>query len=499
MSLETQVQQETNINTLFSTLNLSETLYNSESLSEGETFEVVGKDYSDEERLVASLCLLLANTENLESFNKGLIQNILDKIDHLISEQVNEVLSDQKFKTLESTWLAIDDLVKDTNFQANIKIDLLDVTKEELEEDFDCNSIDITGADLFKKVYLKEYDQFGGEPYGTMIGLYEFSRSPEDIAWLSAMGKVATVSHAPFVSSASPQLFDCNTVEELSLITDLEGLTSHPKFGAWNKFRKTEQATYIGLTLPRYLLRVPYDPLVNPVGKALKTFKEEMNYFDDQQYAWGNSAILFAKNLTQAFALNGWCQQIRGPKGGGLLEGLATPTFNVRGKEEIKAPVEFMIPDYRELEFSNAGFMPLVYEKGSSNACFFSTESLKFVEEFEDPHDSENSQMIANLAYTYSICRIAHYVRTMMRADIGTTAGAEYIQQKLEGWVSNYVTLISNPDDLTVSFFPFKKAEIKVEKIDGKAGWYTCNITVLPHIQFEGLDVELKIDTRLDS
>ncbi|RNC77702.1 type VI secretion system contractile sheath large subunit [Piscirickettsia salmonis] len=499
MEAEAQIAQATNINTLFNTLNLNETSYKSESLAEGEAFEVIGKSYTDEERLIASLCLLFANTENLEGFNKGLIQNILDKIDHLISDQVNEVLSHPKFKTLESTWFSIDDLVKDTNFHANIKIDLLDVTKEELEEDFDCNSIDITGADLFKKVYLKEYDQFGGEPYGSMIGLYEFNRTPEDIAWLSAMGKVAAVAHAPFISSAAPQLFDCNTVEELSLITDLDGLTSHPKFGAWNKFRKTEQATYIGLTLPRYLLRVPYDPLINPAGKSLKTFKEGMNYFDDQEYVWGNSAILFAKNLTRAFELNGWCQQIRGPKGGGLLEGLATPTFNVRGKEEIKAPVEFMIPDYRELEFANAGFMPLIYEKGTSNACFFSTQSLKFVEEFEDPYDSENSQMIANLAYTYSICRIAHYVRTMMRLDIGTTAGVEYIQQKLESWISRYVTLIANPDELTVSYFPFKKAELNVDKVDGKAGWYNCNITVLPHIQFEGLSVELKIDTRLDS
>ncbi|ODN43955.1 type VI secretion system contractile sheath domain-containing protein [Piscirickettsia litoralis] len=301
MEAEAQVQQATNINALFNTLNLSESSYKNESLVEGDSFEVIGKSYTDEERLVASLCLLFANTENLESFNKGLIQNILDKIDNLISEQVNEVLAHPKFKTLESTWVAIDDLVKDTNFQANIKIDLLDVTKEELEEDFDCNSIDITGADLFKKVYVKEYDQFGGEPYGSMIGLYEFTRTPEDIAWLSAMGKVATVSHAPFVSSASPQLFDCNSIEELSLITDLEGLTSHPKFGAWNKFRKTEQATYIGLTLPRYLLRVPYDPLTNPAGKALKTFKEGMNYFDDQDYLWGNSAILFAKKLNTCF------------------------------------------------------------------------------------------------------------------------------------------------------------------------------------------------------
>ncbi|ODN42571.1 type VI secretion system contractile sheath large subunit [Piscirickettsia litoralis] len=498
--MEAEVKEnQVTVNTIFNTLSLNESLYKDESLQDDELFNIVGKNYSDEERLVASLCLLIANSENLESFNKGLIQSILDKIDYLINDQVNEVISHSNFKNLESIWTSINDLVKDTNFKANIKIDLLDVTKDELEDDFDCNSIDITGADLFKKVYVSEYDQYGGEPYGSLIGLYEFNRTPEDIAWLSAMGKIATVAHAPFVSSASPQLFDCNSVEELSLVTDLEGLTSHPKFGAWNKFRKTEQATYIGLTLPRYLLRVPYDPLINPAGRSLKTFSEKMNYFDDNEYLWGNSAILFAKNLTRAFEVNGWCQQIRGPKGGGLIEGLATPTFNVRGKEEIKVPVEFMIPDYRELEFANAGFMPLIYEKGTSNACFFSTQSLKYIEEFEDPYDSENSQMIANLAYTYSICRIAHYIRVMMRADIGTTAGADYIQQKLEGWIGNYVTVISNPDDRTISYFPFKKAQINVSKIKGKAGWYNCNITVLPHIQFEGMNVELKIDTRLDS
>ncbi|ODN41631.1 type VI secretion system contractile sheath large subunit [Piscirickettsia litoralis] len=138
-------------------------------------------------------------------------------------------------------------------------------------------------------------------------------------------------------------------------------------------------------------------------------------------------------------------------------------------------------------------------KKAHQMLVFFSTQSLKYIDEFEDPFDSQNSQMVANLSYTYAICRVAHYVRTMMRMDIGLTAGADYIQQKLHGWISNYVTLIANPDDLTASYFPFKKAEINVEKIEGKAGWYNCSIVVLPHIQFEGLNVELKIDTRLEA
>lgn len=309
------------------------------------------------------------------------------------------------------------------------------------------------------------------------------------------MGKVAGASYAPFIGNVSPKFFGAGNIKELAEIKDLEGMLNQPKFGAWNKLRDSEVAPYISLTLPRYILRLPYDPQANPCTDVV--FKEDTRGDDDSKYLWGPSSILFARNMVRSFISSGWCQHIRGPKGGGLVSGLPTHTFNIRGEQEIKIPVEMVIPDYKELEYANSGFVPLVYRKGTADACFFSCQSLKKAKKFKDPKDTENAQLVTNLSYTMSVCRIAHYVKCIMRDNIGTTADAPYIQNSLTNWISKYITTIVNPDDFTLRYYPFKAAVVEVVEQEGAIGWYKCNIAVKPHIQFEGMDVELRLESRL--
>ena len=459
-------------------------------------FEVVKEDVSEKDRFVSGLAALLLNVDvNVGKLDKGNIQDLIARIDAIVNHQLNEIIHHPQFKQMESSWRSVNDLVRNTNFKANIVIDILDVSKDELDQDFDSNAVDITGSALFKKVYVSEYDQFGGRPYGAMIGLYEFQHNPRDEFWLKTMARVAAASHAPFIASVSPKFFGCETAEELAAIKDLEGLMNHPKYGSWSKFRDSEEAAYVGLTLPKYVCRLPWDPELNPCGDL--PFREEVRGDNSNDFLWGSSAILFAQNMVRSFEQSGWCQYLRGPKGGGLVSGLPVHTFNLRGEEEMKIPVEIAIPDYRELEFANAGFIPLVYRKGTADACFFSVQSVKRAKKFKDPKDSENAQLVTNLSYTFSITRIAHYVKSIMRDNIGSSADAPYIQTTLQNWLSQYVTTVVNPDELTLRYYPFKAASVEVAPRDGAIGWYDCKIGVLPHIQFEGMDVELRLDTRL--
>lgn len=461
-----------------------------------ENFTEVTEDVNDEQRFMSGLAAILFNVDRGDGkFDKGKIQELLLNIDTIINDQVNEILHHEKFQQLESQWRGVHDLVSNTNFKANIMIDFIDVSKEELYEDFENNSVDLVNGALFNKVYVSEYDMFGGKPYGAMIGLFEFEYTPADMFWLRQMGRVSNASHAPFVSSVSPKFFGCQTIEELSNIKDLEGMLSQPKYGKWDELRDTPAAAYISLTLPRYILRLPWHPEHNPCREL--NFTESTRGDKDSEYLWGSSAILFARNLCRSFEESGWCQYIRGPKGGGLISGLPVHTFNIRGEDEIKLPVEMSIPDYRELEFANCGFVPLVYQKGTANACFFSCQSLKKSKKFKDPKDTENSQLVTNLSYTLSITRIAHYVKSIMRDNIGSSADAPYIQKTLDNWIMQYVTTVVNPDDRTLRYYPFKAAQVEVVEQEGAIGWYKCQIGILPHIQFEGMDVELKLDSRL--
>ena len=480
------------------------------------------------DRFLSSLAALLYNVEPVEAeavsgkaidasrptkrFDKGAVAKAIKRVDELIETQLNAILHDENFQKMEAAWRGLEDLVDNTNFQANITIELLDVKQDELRQDFESNSSDIFSSSLFKKVYIQEYDQYGGRPYGVMVGLYEFDPSlKRDMDWLERMSRVANASHCPFIAAVDYKFFSSNKSEfdarKLEAVRDLNGVLAEPNYSRWKTLRDSESGAYIGLTLPRYVLRQPWHPEKNPCDEVT-TFKEQTLKYGTPEsqtavevlsgnYLWGNSAILLARNLVKSFEQSGWCQSIRGPKGGGMIKGLPVDTFELRGQKAIQPPVEMVIPDYREFEFANNGFIPLVYRKNEGEATFFSTQSIKSTKRFKDPKDSENSQLVANLAYTFSITRIAHYIKCIMRDNIGSTADAGYIHRQLDAWLAGYVTTVVNPDDLTLRRFPFKATSITVVPKPGQIGWYSCVVSVLPHIQFEGLDVELRLESRL--
>lgn len=450
---------------------------------------------SAEDRFLSGLAAVLLNIDPKGGrYDKAGVFEAIGTIDALINSQVNEILHNPTFQQIEGTWRGLEDLANSVDFKSDISIDMLDVSYDELYEDFENNSSDLFGAALFDKVYVAEYDQYGGRPFGVILGDFQHTNTPRDLFWLRSMAKVAAASHAPYIAAVSPSFFGCKTVKEIEAIKNLEGIVNHPKYGAWNSFRDTEEAAYVGLTFPRFILRKPWHPDTNPVNNMNFT---EVADGDADKYLWGNTTWLFARNLARSFAQSGWCQYLRGPKAGGLIAGLPVDVFNVRGEEELMIPVEVTIPDYRELELAKSGFIPLVYRKATADATFFSCQSVKVPKKLKDPKDAENSQLVTNLSYTFSITRIAHYVKSIMRDNIGSTADAPYIQSVLSDWVNQYVTKTVNPDDITLRVFPFKAAEITVEPKPGQIGWYKSIISVLPHLQFEGLDVELRLESRL--
>ncbi len=447
--------------------------------------------------IVFNDCLFDASSINdcsiLHEF-KHKINDTLIKIDQDIQTFLDQTLHNDDFKSLEANWRALEYLVNDADFSKDIKIDLLDVTKDELNGDFSENQIDISNGEFFKKVYTREYDQYGGQPYGLIIGLYEFKNTKEDRDWLKVMGKIANAAHAPFVASVGAEFFvNTNDINKLAEIKDLRGHMSLSQFDQWNKFRDSEEAAYLGFTVPNFMIRMPYDQSSNPVIDL--NYTETIESHND--YIWANGAILFARNTIKSYENTSWCQTIRGPKNGGKLENLPRHIFEKNGLKLEKVPVEMVIPDYRELDFSDNGFMALIYEKETSNACFFSSQSIKKSKKFKDPVDSENSQLVTNLSYTLSITKIAHYIKSIMRDNIGGSADAAYINKTIENWLSGYVTTVVNPDDLTLTSYPFKAMSVETTEREGFVGWYDCVVKVSPHRQFEGLDTELRLETRL--
>ncbi|MCP4657562.1 MAG: type VI secretion system contractile sheath large subunit, partial [bacterium] len=245
--------------------------------------------------------------EAVEKVDKVLVDSVIAEIDKKISAQVNEVMHNAEFQKLESAWRGLRFLVDRTNFRRNIKLEILNVSKDELRNDFE-EVPETIQAGLFKHIYEQEYDQAGGEPIGGIIGNYEFENTVQDLALLRNLSKVAAASHAPFIGSVGPKFFGAKSVEELPLLPDIAPIFEKTEYMAWRGFRESEDSRYVGLTLPRFLLRTPYGPETVP-AKSFH-FEEEAGGESHDKYLWGNASFAFAATLTRSFSDNGWCVNI---------------------------------------------------------------------------------------------------------------------------------------------------------------------------------------------
>lgn len=321
---------------------------------------------------------LLKSEEKGQPVNKALVDQMVVELDRKISAQMDEVLHSPKLQELESSWRGLKLMVDRTDFRENIKVDILHATKTELLEDFEF-APDVTQTGFYKHIYSTEYGQFGGEPVGAVVGNYAFTPSTPDMKLLQYVSSVGAMAHAPFLSSVAPSFFGVDSYQELPAIKELKAVFEGPKYARWRSLRESEDARYLGLTSPRFLLRVPYDPTENPVRSF--NYKEEVSG-DHEHYLWGNTAYLLATRLTESFAKYRWCPNIIGPQSGGSVEDLPVHTFESFGQLEAKIPTEVLITDRREYEMADEGFIALTMRKGSDNAAFFSANSVQKPKQF---------------------------------------------------------------------------------------------------------------------
>jgi type VI secretion system protein ImpC len=335
------------------------------------------------------------------------------EIDRLISEQLSEVMHNPEFQKLEASWTGLQYMCKHTSTGAGMKIQVFNATKKELIKDFK-TAIDFDQSALFKKVYEEEFGTFGGAPFGTLIGDFEISRQPEDMYFIEQMSHVAAASHAPFISAASAELFGLETFTDLGKPRDMSKVFDTVDYAKWRSFRESEDSRYVGLTVPHFLGRLPFNPKDGTTVEGFN-FVENVDGTNHSKYLWVNAAYAMGARLTSAFENYGWCAAIRGVEGGGLVEDLPTHTFKTdEGEVALKCPTEIAITDRREKELSDLGFIPLVHCKNTDYAAFFAAQSAQKPKKYDTDSANANAVLSAQLQYIFSVCRIAHYLKAMM-------------------------------------------------------------------------------------
>ncbi|HAT1682901.1 TPA: type VI secretion system contractile sheath large subunit [Klebsiella oxytoca] len=459
----------------------------------------VDEAYSIARQGIAALVAnILDSGSTAEPVNKALVDSMIVALDKKLSEQIDVILHAPEFQGLESFWCSLKLLVDRTNFHENIRLLLLHATKEELLEDFEF-APEITQSGLYKHVYSTGYGQFGGQPVGAVIGDYAMTQSAPDIKLMQYVSAVGAMAHAPFISSVAPTFFGVDSFTELPSIKDLKSVFEGPAYTRWRSLRESEDARYLGLTAPRFLVRLPYDPVENPIKRF--GYKEDISN-SHEHYLWGNTAYLMGTALTDSFAKYRWCPNIIGPQSGGAITDLPVHVYEAMGQLQAKIPTEVLITDRREYEMAEEGFITLTMRKDSDNAAFFSANSVQKPKVFPNTREGKeaetNYRLGTQLPYMFIINRLAHYVKVLQREQIGSWKERQDLERELNGWIKQYVADQENPPADVRSRRPLRAAQIKVLDVEGEPGWYQVAISVRPHFKYMGANFELSLVGRLD-
>jgi type VI secretion system protein ImpC len=426
------------------------------------------------------------------------IEQMIAAIDKKLTEQVNLILHHEDFQALESAWRGLHYLVNNTETDETLKIKVFNISKKELGKTL--KKFRGTAWDqspVFKKVYEEEFGQFGGEPFGLLVGDYYFDHSPQDVQLLGDIAQVAAGAHAPFIAAANPTVMQMDSWNELSNPRDLTKIFQTPEYAAWRSLRESDDARYLGLAMPRFLSRLPYGAKTEPVEEF--AFEEDTSATEGAAYTWTNAAYAMATNITRAFKLYGWTTNIRGIESGGAVEGLPTHTFPTDdGGVAMQCPTEIAISDRREAELAKNGFMPLIHKKNSDFAAFIGAQSLQKPQEYDDPAATANANLSARLPYLFASCRFAHYLKCMVRDKIGSSMTKDQLQDWLTNWLMRYID--GSPNSSSEEYkasHPLSAGEVVIEEDESNPGYYSSKIFLKPHYQLEGLTVSLRLVSRM--
>jgi len=427
------------------------------------------------------------------------IQAVIADLDQKLTEQLNLFVHHPDFQALEATWRGLHYLVVNSETSHRLKIRVMDISKAELGRTLrNYRGALWDQSPIFKRIYEDEFGQFGGEPFGCLVGDFYFDQSTADVELLSSISRVAASAHCPFIAAANPGMLQMDDWSELGNPVELAKIFTTPDYAAWNSLRQSSDSRYVALTLPKFASRAPY----GRSGEVLDAFPfEEDLSRGSLDVVWSNAAYAMSVNINRAFVKYGWCSQIRGVESGGVVQNLPLLKFSSNdAMGGFGIPTETTISDRREAELSRAGFMPIVYRKNSDLAVFVGARSIHLPKIYESSEANDNSELSTRLPYLFAVSRFAHYLKCIARDKVGSFKTRNDIQRWLNDWVMRYVDgdpSISSED--VKARRPLAQAEVIVEELPGEPGYFHTTFYLRPHFQLEGLSVSLRLVGKIPS
>jgi type VI secretion system protein ImpC len=202
--------------------------------------------------------------------------------------------------------------------------------------------------------------------------------------------------------------------------------------------------------------------------------------------------------MTDAFSNYGWCAAMRGMEGGGKVSGLPVHTFTTDdGETVMKCPTEIAVPETREKELADLGFIPMVHYKDTDTGVFVSTQSCSKAKEYDDPAASASARLSSQLQYIMAVSRFAHYFKAIMRDKLGGFMSRVECEKFLKRWVMQYVAEDDEASFAVKAEKPLREANIEVVEVPGKPGVYRAVAFLRPHFQLDELSIAMRLVAEL--
>jgi type VI secretion system ImpC/EvpB family protein len=436
------------------------------------------------------------------------------RIDDLVARQVNAILHHPAFQKLEASWHGLKYLVEKRPEDDSVKIKVLNASWGELVADQN-RALEFDQSQLFRKVYEGEFGQPGGEPFGVLLGDYEIHYRPaaghpyDDLGALSKIGSVAAAAFAPFIAGVHPSFFGLDNFTELERSLDLGKIFEQVDYVKWRAMRQTEDARFVGLTLPRVLMRLPYGTPGaprDPIG-----LREDVEGPGRNKYLWGNAVYAFGAVVIRSFANSQWPADIRGVRIGadsagtktclddaGLVSGLPVHSFATdRAGVAVKCSTDVIITDSQEKGIGELGFIPLCHCYDTEFSAFYGNQSIQKPATFDDFRATANARLSAMLQYMLCVSRFAHYIKVLVRDRVGLMTTPEAVEDYLRNWLQNYVTGSDNAGPDTKARYPLREGRVQVRELPDAPGSYACQIHLRPHYQLDQMFMSVRLSAKL--
>lgn len=427
-------------------------------------------------------------------------------IEDMIAQQVHAILHHPRFQALEGRWRAMAWLTGLTDIgrrRQRVKYLLLAASWAELSRDAERAS-DFDQSVIFQKVYEETFGQAGGEPFGLMVIDHELRHLPsrdaaqDDVTTVQLLSQTAAAAFVPFIFAASPALLGLESFTELEHVQTVDEMFRDRAHMRWNALMDRQHSQFIGVTLPRILIRPPWTDDA-PHGLPFR-YNEYAPAASDR--VWANAGFAFAAVVARAFAAHDWPADIRGVdpdrEGGGLVTRLQVEwsRSDLNGLWP-RLPLEVVLAGSQERALVEAGLMPLGALPYGTEPLFEVTRSLFRPGRYTGPNAEladANARLSAQINSVLCASRFAHHLKVMARDMTGSITTADALERRLNAWLGQYVNQDTSAGPEMLARYPLMAGTVSVRDIQGQPGEFSLSMYLQPHYQLDDIGAVLDLD-----